>query len=255
MEISIESKRFKEVREAAGHTQTSFAELLGIKSSTSDIERGRTRIPGNVVAELLRQFHINPLWLYGYSDRRYLEEPKPEISPKVITTDNAGSENILLVNTRAAAGYPHNIGDPEYYDQLPAFTFPLPEYRNATFRGFQVDGYSMLPALQPGEWILCRAVAGLDEVRNGAICVVVEPESVRVKKIQKETHNKYLSLISINPEYPTDVVPVENIRELWVLHSKLTSEIEISLSSLPLRQVYEELKNLKEEVGKLRQGK
>ena len=66
----------------------------------------------------------------------------------VVTVDQAGKENIVLVSAKAAAGYPNNIGDAQWFESLPAFTIPLPEYRNATFSGFQVDGDSMTPALQ-----------------------------------------------------------------------------------------------------------
>ena len=49
--LPIEAKRFKKVREELKYTQHSFAELLKIGSTTADIERGKTKITGKVVAK------------------------------------------------------------------------------------------------------------------------------------------------------------------------------------------------------------
>ncbi|MEM6866739.1 MAG: helix-turn-helix transcriptional regulator, partial [Bacteroidota bacterium] len=73
MENEITVKRFTEIRRDKGFTQAEFASLLGISNTTADIERGRTKLSGKVVAELLKQFKINPLWLFGESDEKYLE--------------------------------------------------------------------------------------------------------------------------------------------------------------------------------------
>lgn len=149
-DVTQEVKRFKEIRDDHNFTQSEFAEVLGIKNSTADIERGRTKLSGKIVAELLKRFGVNPLWLFGESSQKYLAVNKGDVSPKVVTVSNSEEENIVLVNQKAAAGYPHNVQDVGWYQQLPAFDIPLPEYRNATYRGFQVEGDSMLPNLNPG---------------------------------------------------------------------------------------------------------
>ena len=76
---SIEIKHFKEIREENNFTQSEFAEMLGIKNSTADIERGRTKLSGKVVSELLRQFGVNPLWLFGDSGQKYLQVSKGDV--------------------------------------------------------------------------------------------------------------------------------------------------------------------------------
>ena len=64
-EITIAAKRFKKVREEHNYTQQAFAEFLELGHSTVDIERGKTKIPWKVVMSLLKNFQINPLWLFG----------------------------------------------------------------------------------------------------------------------------------------------------------------------------------------------
>jgi transcriptional regulator with XRE-family HTH domain len=251
MPIEEESKRFKQIREELNLTQAAFAEQLGVSMTTADIERGRTRIPGQVVKELLKRYHINPLWLFGESTQKYLRIGDAVINPKIVTVDSAGEENIVLVNAKAAAGYPLNLGDTQWFESLPAFTIPLPEYRNATFRGFQVDGDSMTPILQSDEWIVGKAVEGWEDVKSNRMYVVVTADSILVKKIQKSENNTVINLISVNPEYSPIAIDRNEVRELWQVNSKLTFDMETNAANISLLNIHQEMKELKEEVRKL----
>ena len=179
---SVEAQRFKKVREDLNFTQQVFAKELGINSSTADIERGKTKLSGMVVMNLFKKFKINPLWLFGESQEQYIKKNNTDVSPKVITLDSEGEDSIVLVNQKAAAGYPHNVQDVEWYRSLPVFNLPLPQFRNATYRGFQVEGDSMLPNIRPNDWVLGRAVSSVTELSDGKIYIVVLGDSVLVKK-------------------------------------------------------------------------
>src|SRR5690606_12504730 len=178
MEHEICIKRFTDLRRELGHTQAEFAQLLGVRNTTADIERGRTKLSGKVVSELLKQFKINPMWLFGESDQKHLDTSRTSVIPKVVTVDSSDNDNMVLVNAKAAAGYPQNIADTSWYRQLPAFDLPIPEFRNATYRGFQVEGDSMLPSLRPNDWVLARAVDHIDHVSPNKMYVVVLQDSV-----------------------------------------------------------------------------
>lgn len=245
-ENPIEVIRFKALREELRYTQQAFAELLEIPSTTADIERGKSKISGKVVAALMKHFHINPLWLFGESKDKYLKKTETlDVFPKVITLNSQSTENIVLVNEKAAAGYPQNIQDPGWYEQLPAFDLPLPQFRNATYRGFQVEGDSMLPRIQPGDWVIGRAVTSLDEVIDSRVYVVVLSDSLLVKKIQKVPGKYKLKLISFNESYLPVEISFSEIQELWLVNSKLTFGIENSEESSLLRELKESMKELK----------
>lgn len=254
MVIEEEFRRFKQIREELNMTQSAFAEELGISATTADIERGRTRIPGQVVKELLRKYHINPLWLFGDSSQKYLHADKIYLNPKVVTVDNTGQENIVMVSVKAAAGYPNNIGDAQWFESLPAFTIPLPEYRNASFRGFQVDGDSMTPALQSGEWIVGRAIDDWDGLNEKNIYVVVTVDSVLVKKVRREQPGNFANLISLNPEYAPIRIDRSEIREIWQVNSKLSFDLEADQQQVSLHSIYQEMRDLRQEVKKLAKG-
>lgn len=249
----LEIKRFKEIREERNFTQTEFAALLGIKNSTADIERGRTKLSGKIVAELLRQFGVNPLWLYGDSQQKHIVLSKGDVSPKVISLNSAENENIILVNVKAAAGYPHNVQDVDWYRQLPAFDIPLPEYRNATYRGFQVEGDSMLPNLRSGEWVLGKAVPNLEEANNNKIYVVVMTDSVLVKKLQKLPDPTKVMLISLNEEYVPLEIKIDEIQELWQVNSRLTFNLDAPTENRLLRQLQESMEELKRDFKTFRE--
>lgn len=248
MEKKLQIKRFKEIREDNNYTQSEFAEKLGINHTTADIERGRTRLTGEVIKELLKQFGINPLWMYGESTQKHLNLHQVNVMPKVISTDEEGNENMLLVNQRAAAGYPQNIQETGWHKRLPTFNLPLPQYRNATYRGFQVEGDSMEPNLRAGEWVLGKAVDNLEMINEGKIYVIVTHESVLVKKLYKLPDPALLRLISINPEYQPFEIQVSSIQELWQVNSKLTFFLDANSENHILRELQASMQDLKQQL-------
>ena len=250
--LSIEARRFKKVREELHLTQQGFADLLDIGSSTADIERGKTKLSGKVVMQLLQNYNINPLWLFGKSFTQYIDINGGDVSPKVITLNSEEKETILLVNQKAAAGYPHNIQDVEWYETLPAFNIPLPEYRNATYRGFQVEGDSMLPNIRPNEWVLGRAVPSIAEATDSKIYIVVLKDSVLVKKLQKVPNAPgKVRLISLNDEYLPIDVEIKDVQELWLVNSKLTFGIDEPNDSTLLRQLQQSMQELKGQINSM----
>lgn len=250
--LPIEVRRFKKIREEHHHTQQSFGDLLNIKSSIADIERGKSKLSGAIVTELLQQLGVNPLWLYGKSFVKYVNLDQNDVSPKVITVDLQNNDAILLVNQKAAAGYPQNVQDVEWVGSLPAFQIPLPEYRNATYRGFQVEGDSMLPTIRPNEWVLGRAVSSISDASDSKIYIVVLHDSVLVKKLQKIPGlPQKVRLISLNTEYLPIEVSVKDIQELWQVNSKLTFGLEEPSDSTLLRQLQQSMDELKGQIKKL----
>lgn len=250
-ELPSEIRRFKEIREDHDFTQSEFAEQLGIKHSTADIERGRTKLSGRVVTELLRLFNVNPLWLFGYSNQKHLNTDTGDISPKVVIVDKEDQENMVLVNQKAAAGYPNNIQDVEWYQKLPAFDLPLPQYRNASYRGFQVEGDSMLPNFRPDDWVLAKGVESLDYASDNKVYVVVMQDAVVVKKLQKLPDSSKVVLVSLNEEYVPYEVFVSDIQEIWQVNSKLTFNIDAGSEHTLLRELQASMQELKSQIKNL----
>ncbi len=252
-DIPIEAKRIKVLREELGLTQGAFGEILGLKSSTVDIERGRTKLSGIVVKELMKLYEVNPLWLYGESIHKYIRPAGEDISPKVVTVDEIGTENIVMVNAKAAAGYPQNIQDVSWYEQLPCFQIPLPEYRNASYRVFQVEGDSMQPGILQDEWLVGRAEENLAHITEGKIYIIVLKDGVLVKRIFKKGDSQELILISDNAFYPPQPIPYADILEVWQVVSKLNSNLdEVGMESYMLKNISDSIADLKAEIKALK---
>ncbi|MDG1328387.1 MAG: S24 family peptidase, partial [Flavobacteriaceae bacterium] len=220
-------------------------------NSTVDIERGKTKIPGKVVMSLLKNFQINPLWLFGESFQQYITIDGKDLSPKVISIKEDNTDAILLVNQKAAAGYPHNIQDVDWYQTLPVFNLPLPQFRNATYRGFQVEGDSMLPNIRPNDWVLGRSVSNIAEASDNKIYIVVLYDSVLVKKLEKVNHSAKIRLLSLNQEYLPIEVNINDVQELWQVNSKLTFGIDEPSESTLLKQLQQSMDDLKGQINRL----
>lgn len=254
VDLPIEVKRFKQIREEQNLTQAEFAEVLGIKNSTADIERGKTRLLGSVVAQLLHHFQINPLWLYGESFQKELSLFNQSTMPKVISVDKTDQENMLLVSQKAAAGYPQNLDNGQWYERLPAFDLPLPQFRNATYRGFQIEGDSMLPDLRPGDWVLAKAVEHLADANPHKIYVFVLQDAVLVKKLHKTKSPNTIVLLSSNSTYPPYEIPVSSIQEIWEVKSKLTFTLNENAENTVLKKLEASMEDLKEQLASFKQS-
>ncbi|RKR13180.1 phage repressor protein C with HTH and peptisase S24 domain [Maribacter vaceletii] len=250
MENEAILKRFTDLRRELGYTQSDFAKQIGVSNTTADIERGRTKLSGKVVVELLKKYKINPLWLFGESTQQYIETSSTNVIPKVVTVDSADNDNMVLVNAKAAAGYPQNIEDTSWYKELPAFDLPLPEFRNATYRGFQVEGDSMLPNLKPGEWVLAKATEDLKEVSANKIYVVVLQDAVLVKKVISKPNSPNVTLVSLNESYPPYDIEPHQIQEIWEVNSKITFGIDATTEKGLLKQLQESMEELKSQINK-----
>lgn len=228
-DLPIEIKRFRQLRQELGLTQQAFADALGLKGSLADIERGKTRLSGALVAALLKDYHINPLWLFGERAQKHLYAEKT-VMPQVVTLNVEGSDNIALISVKASAGYANNLQDADWYQTLPAFHLPLPEYRNASFRAFQVQGDSMLPVLQSGEWVIARAEEKWSDLVDGQVYVVVLTDTLVVKKVVKTSRG--LHLVSVNSVYPVIEAEASQVREVWKVTAKITTRLEQPASSV-----------------------
>ena len=245
MSLPIQCKRLRAIREELNETQSSFAQKLGVGSTTTEYERGRTKLSGELVLRLLSDYNINPLWLYGESEQKHLDPNAQAVSPTVVTVDNEGFENILMVNDKAAAGYAGNLDNQDFHKQLPAFSFPISEYRNATFRCFQVEGYSMVPTILPEEWVITKAVENLNQIKDGNIYVIVDGEGIRIKQVRNEPKLQSLTLISLNKDYKAERLDYDDVQEVWEFHSKLTKELVIDSTQHKLDIIYGDIKIMK----------
>ncbi len=235
-------KRIRVIREALGYNIEEFSNRLDF-SEYEVVENSNIDLPGILVAKLMQVFSVNPLWLYGESTMRFLNTTS-NTSPKYITINESGEEDILLVNQKASAGYPQNIQDQDWYKELPSMKLPLSNYRNATYRGFQVEGDSMLPNISPGDWVIGRAVPSIRELSSGKVYIIVLQDAVVVKQVLVANNKSNTFLLrSTNMEYEDIIVSINEIQELWEVNSKLTFAMDVSKQNNLRKELQESMRN------------
>ncbi len=153
-------------------------------------------------------------------------DPKPAYTtaiPTTVTVDNTGKENIVMVDVKAAAGYGSSIQEPSFFKKLPAFSLPGPQFRNALFRAFEVDGDSMYDTLDHGDWVICRYLdQSFHEIKDGYIHVLVTQDEVWVKRLlNRSKEREKIVMLSDNEAYPPREVDVSDVKEIWLVKGRL----------------------------------
>lgn len=165
------------------------------------------------------------------------------------TVDQDNNENIELVNERAKAGYRRGYADPEYIRELPVFQLPFlsPERK---YRTFQISGESMLP-IPDKAFVTGEFVENWEYLKNGDPCIVLTKDDGLVfKLIEKDFRQKQFKLHSLNREFESFNLPVEEIAEIWKFVHYISSEMPDPLSVE--QELYHVVANLKDEVAELR---
>lgn len=253
----IIGERLKEVRKTLGFTQELFAvEVETTRGVISQIELGLMNPSLEILARLNEKHGYSwDFLVFGKSPEKttpktasktapkgisyqnqgsYKSETKIQVrekgfdyslTPAVVTVDEGGNDNIVLVDVKAAAGYPEKLQEPTYFKKLPAIK--LPNYRNGRFRGFQIEGDSMFDTLENDEWVITKFLDnGFLDIKEGYIHVIVTKTEVTVKRLlnRVEERNKIVC-ISDNNDYGTFEIDASDVQELWMVKMKLTTSL------------------------------
>lgn len=263
--------RLKQFREGLGITQAQMAQSVGLKQgSYSDVERGKVNISGELLKSLVKEYRISPIWLYDgegemtlqdvnlnvnptvnpnreSSNETYINKDRPssvaeaeevyqQREPVVVTIDSEGRSNVVMIDQQAAAGFPAHYQDQQWYQDLPAFGLPWPEFQRGHFICLQASGDSMHPTIYHHDWLVAEQVTELTHIKEGYIHVVLTESGVVVKRILKRVAERSaLALKSDNPTYPTYDEPVAGILALYRVKYKLSANLPNEQESLEHR--------------------
>jgi DNA-binding XRE family transcriptional regulator len=223
----------KFLRSMKNISQAELAEQLSIPRTTlSAYERGFVEPNIELMIKMAKFFKVSIDDLIAYN----LEHHNPDYQSKdglkvlAISVDSENNSNIELVETRASAGYLDSCSDPEYIKDLPKIHFPnIPQ---GTYRGFQINGDSMLP-LESGTVIISSYLEKLTDIKDDKTYIIVsKSEGVvykRVKNLQKE---KKILLISDNSLYMPYKIDYSEVAEVWQHYAHLSfSDMKLAVNS------------------------
>jgi transcriptional regulator with XRE-family HTH domain/signal peptidase I len=247
------------LRESKGETQTQTASALGLTRSTlTNYENGYNEPKMDVLCRIIEHYgisfenlmftdlsnvHLNEKTDVENNGKNVHPNVHPSVhlkdlmvtaepdvpygkfeAPKVVTIDISGTENVVAVPVKARAGYLLGFGDPEFVTTLPAYN--LPGLRTGTYRLFEVAGGSMFNTLQDGDEIVCRWATVADFRDDRVYVIIHNTEGVLVKrcifrdgKVIAKSDNNHRG------EYPTQVLHLSDIHELWYAVRRFTRHL------------------------------
>ena len=242
-------ERVIELRNELEQTQEVFATNHGLtRSQLSQIEIGHNKSPIEFLASLVNKCGVRWEWLIEGKLPKFTSEiisasSTPPVNnpgknnktqpaypikhfglPVIATVDEGGSDNIVMVDIKAAAGYAQNFTEPKFITKLPAMKLHGSEFRNGIFRGYQIEGDSMYDTLDHNDWVVGRYCDNhWQDIKEGYIHVLVTKSDVTVKRLLNRVEERgKIVLLSDNEQYPTRDIDVEEVQEIWVVKARLT---------------------------------
>lgn len=129
---------------------------------------------------------------------------------------NSGPYMVPLISIRAQAGYSRSYINNDFLNKMESYPIvPGVDPHGAIWRYFQVNGDSMLPFLNNGDYVLSNQIAKEDwpEIKDYHVYVIVTDELVTIKRVFKR--KKELVLIPENEKFDQKLVSLDDIKEIW----------------------------------------
>ncbi len=233
------SENIKLLRKRRGRTQDDVAQALNMKRSTLSGYENKVAKPS---AEVLIAFAD----YYGVSVDTLLRVNLSKTSESVLsqiergfdvylrggklrvlatTVNNSNNENIELVTEKAKAGYTRGFADTNYIEKLPVFQLPFLD-SSKKYRTFQLNGDSMLP-IPNSAWVTGEYLIDWKTINTGQACIISTLDEGLVFKIIENRigeHGEFV-LHSLNSEYESYAVSVNQITEIWKFVNYISHEM------------------------------
>lgn len=228
------AQNIKYLRRKRKLSQQELAGQLNVARTTlGDYERGHTEPNIELLISMSQLFDvkIDDMLKTDLSHRELELIRNKDFRVLAISVDSSDRSNIELVDTKAEAGYLESFQNPEYISDLPKLHFPnIPQ---GTFRGFEVNGDSMLP-MEPGNILVCEYVEHLNYIKNDKTYVIISKDlGVVYKRVTNLTDQHQLLLSSDNDVYAPYSIDYNDIAEIWQYYAHLSfSDTKINIDNM-----------------------
>lgn len=228
------AQNIKYLRKKEKLSQQDLATELGIPRTTlGDYERGNTEPNIELMVAISKFFEvtIDELLTEDLSHKELEIIKNKNMRILAISVDADKKNNIELVDVKAEAGYLESFQDPQFIKELPKINFPnIPQ---GTFRGFEIQGDSMLP-MEPGSIVICEYVERLDQIKNNNTYVVIgRDEGIVYKRVLNIPEENRLMLMSDNEVYYPYELRYEEVGEIWKYYAHLSfSDAKVTIDNM-----------------------
>lgn len=201
-------------------TETSYSGLTGFLNSLDSEKTLST-------ATLKRIVHKFP----DFDIRRFIYEGEDQASDVITPSLPAEyrSKAIYYVPVRARAGYLHSYGDELFLESLQKVVLPTFDGDPNNKRIFQVEGDSMYRTLVNDDLVIAERVERTDPIIEDYIYVVVtKSEGMLIKRVSDRVRERNVLILrsdNYKAGYSPIVIPVEDIKEMWLAKGKITYDL------------------------------
>ena len=247
------AKNIKYLRKKHKISQQELADAFELPRTTlGDYERGKSEPNVQMLIRLAEKFEISvdDLIQKDLSLEDYEIIRSKDLRVLAISVDENKEGNIELVDTKAEAGYLESYSDPEYIRELPKIGFP--NIPIGTYRGFEINGDSMLP-IEPGSIIIANYIETFEDIKDDKTYIIVsKSEGLVYKRIKRLKDKDQLLLISDNELYKAYTVNLNEVAEIWQYYAHLSfsdsKQLFNSIIEEKLSEIQQQLGEIKEEV-------
>lgn len=206
----------KYLRKQKRLSQKEVAEILGIGTTAyGAYERGDNEPPLSKV-KILCNLYDNVLYDDLFGKNLNIEKR----SASAIDLNDFNAIQIKVVDFRVQAGYLTNFDNLDFRDGLDSITVPhFGLGRHKELLAFEVEGDSMLPRIEQGDYVVCRKFT-----RDGDLSFYINKKFVintgeellvkRLKSFDSQTKDSIFSSDN-HLNYPEININISKIEELW----------------------------------------
>lgn len=248
-------KRILEYAEFRGFSKRKIYVDTGIANGTLD--KGSGLSEPNIEKFISTYKEINPAWLVTGKGDMLLANGSPiqnedstkkepqelvlreaEVSYQasntklvLVTVNNKGKENIVLVHAESEKDYLSAFSDPSYIGKLPSFTIPI--LQNGFLRAFEVKDYSMLSeegkGLCPSDIVIADHVKNPGDIKDSQVYVIVsKAHGIIIKRcLNRIREENVVICISDNTHggYSPIRLSSNQIEEVWEFKALISCQI------------------------------
>lgn len=164
-------------------------------------------------------------------------EPAERYVQVPVVSNREGEPRIVMLDTRAAAGFPGHVGDAEFLRDQPLMHLPGHRYSGGGLIALQVSGDSMAPTIRHGDWLVARPlVSPLEEMVEGYVHLLVTRDGCVAKRLFKGPKGRQtLVCRSDNPAYPSYEVAPEAGDQVYMALAILSEDLSNRANDVELR--------------------
>lgn len=216
-------KNLKYLRGKNKLSQQALSDVLSIPRTTlGDYERTKTEPNIAMLIKMAEYFDVQVDDLISkdlsLSEYEVMKNKVMRVLAITVNEDNQG--NIELVDSKAEAGYLDSYQNPEYIKELPRIQFPNIPW--GTYRGFEIQGDSMLP-IESGSIIIASYVENLASIKEDKTYIVISNKDGLVyKRVKVDKEENQLILSSDNESYLPYKLGLEEVSEMWQYYAHLS---------------------------------